>query len=128
MDRRKGMAFCGLACCLCWKTDCGGCRNGGCADKDWCKAYRCGREKGRGCWACPDNPCGNPLLQKPKVRAFLAALAAYGPEHVMDLLQRNEQAGVVYHLPGQFVGDYDARTEREALALLLDGKPARSHP
>ena len=50
--------------------------------------------------ACPEYPCNDPLLRKPKVRAFLDALAERGPDKVMDLLERSEQAGAAYRRRG----------------------------
>ena len=48
----KGIAYCGLACCLCSHNEaCPGCQAGGCDIHSWCENYRCCREQGlNGCW------------------------------------------------------------------------------
>ncbi|HPE16847.1 MAG TPA: DUF3795 domain-containing protein [Oscillospiraceae bacterium] len=125
MDRKKGVAYCGLACCLCSENaSCPGCRNGGCEEKTWCKSFTCCREKGlSGCWACPDFPCENPMLNKPRVRTFAAFIREHGEAELMDLLERNEAAGLLYHYEGQLVGDYDRPATGEGiLHLLLTGR------
>lgn len=128
MKREKGIAFCGLACCVCSENEgCAGCRADGCKNKDWCKSFRCGREKDiAGCWACPEfDTCDNFMLKKPKVRAFAHFAAQYGTETLLDCLARNEADGVVYHYPGGLVGDYDdLPTEAAVFDLLLHGKTA----
>ena len=126
MERTKGIAYCGLACCLCSENKtCAGCRNDGCSGKDWCKSFRCCREKGlNGCWECGDFPCDNPMFQKPKVAAFANFVSEYGAEKLMDLLERNESDGIVYHRSG-LVGDYDLPTVGEIQSLILHGKTDR---
>ncbi|MVB11689.1 hypothetical protein CAFE_24120 [Caprobacter fermentans] len=127
MDRAKGVAYCGLACCLCGKNEtCAGCRNDGCREKDWCKSFRCCREKGlNGCWECAEFPCENRMFQKPKVTAFAKFLAKYGKKSLMDLLERNESAGVVYHRSG-ITGDYDLETEEKVESLLETARLKKS--
>lgn len=125
MDRTKGIAYCGLACCVCGhNATCAGCRNEGCEGKDWCKSFQCCKEKGlSGCWACAEFPCENPMFEKTRVRAFARFIAEYGEERLMELLERNEAAGMVYHYEGQLTGDYDIpETEEGIWALILRGK------
>ena len=72
MKRELGIAYCGLACCLCSENaHCAGCRDGGCADKDWCENRRCAMEKGvEGCYACAETACRKGLLGKSKPRGL----------------------------------------------------------
>lgn len=124
MKRELGLGFCGLACCLCSENDaCSGCRSGGCRDRETCKCYRCCTEHNyTGCWECPDFPCEGTILDKPRIRAFTRFAAQYGEERLLDCLERNERAGVVYHDPGALTGDYDrAESEKALFRLLLEG-------
>ncbi len=124
MDRTKGIAYCGLACCVCSENaSCNGCRSRGCKGTEWCKSFNCCKDKGlNGCWECPDFPCGNEMLDKPRVRAFAKFITEYGEDKLMDALGRNEAAGVKYHYEGELVGDYDKpQTEEEIRQLILHG-------
>ncbi len=118
----KGIAYCGLACCLCSENqNCAGCRNEGCTGKGSCAVFRCCKDNGRaGCWECPDFPCDAGILQKnPRTRAFVRFTAKYGEDDLLQLLERNEQHGFLYHYPGRLTGDYDLpQTENEILRLL----------
>lgn len=125
MNREKGMAYCGLACCVCSENaECAGCRNDGCKDKEWCKSFHCCKEKGfNGCWECREFPCDNPMFNKPRVRTFAKFVAEHGEDKLMDLLQKNESLGMIYHYEGQLVGDYDVpQTEEEIKKLILNDK------
>ncbi|MEG1557115.1 MAG: DUF3795 domain-containing protein [Oscillospiraceae bacterium] len=125
MDRKKGVAYCGLACCVCSENaTCAGCQNEDCKDKEVCKSFSCCKKKGlNGCWECSDFPCSNQMLDKLRVRTFAKFIAEYGKERLMDALEKNEAAGVVYHYDGQLVGDYDMpKTEAEIKHLILFGK------
>lgn len=122
--RELGIAYCGLACCICSENgSCPGCKQNGCAAYAECANYGCvtGREL-EGCWECREFPCGRGLLQKPKARAFAAFAKEHGVERLMDCLERNQRAGIVYHYPGGFTGDYDLPTEEEVLDLLENGR------
>lgn len=123
MRRELGIAYCGLACCLCSENkDCAGCRDEGCGNHGECVHYRCCREKGlEGCWACKDFPCDAPMLQKVRVRAFGRFAREYGTETLLDCLEANERAGVAYHRDG-LVGDYDLPAEKDIFDLLLKRK------
>ena len=123
--RKLGIAYCGLACCLCSENDrCPGCQEDGCPNHGSCENYRCCREKGlQGCWECPEFPCGAPMLQKVKPRAFARFAKENGVEALLACLERNRWAGVVYHRQGIW-GDYDLPTEGEVLELLEKGRGA----
>ncbi len=127
MKREKGFAYCGLACCICSENEnCAGCRNEGCKDKQWCKNFNCCREKGlAGCWECNEFPCSGSMLDKTRIRAFARFIQENGEESLMGFLERNEQAGVVYHYEGQLVGDYDKpSSEEEIIKFIMNGKKA----
>ena len=131
MEREKGVAYCGLACCVCSESaGCPGCREEGCKDKEWCKPFHCCKERGlEGCWQCPDFPCGAPMLQKPRVRVFAQCIGEYGEAQVMDWLERNARQGLLYHYPGQLVGDYDQPDTDEGIRrLLTEGKKGCGGP
>lgn len=125
MIREKGLAYCGLACCVCSQNEiCAGCRNDGCTGREWCRNRNCCIEKGiRGCWECADFPCGEGMLEKLKPRVFSKFASRCGEEALLDRLEENEAAGIVYHYEGGFTGDYDAAETEECLVdLILYGK------
>lgn len=126
MKKEKGMAYCGLACCICSENEsCAGCRNDGCQNKEWCKSFNCCKEKGlNGCWECAElESCDNFMLKKQKVLSFAKFIAQYGEEKLMSCLEENEKNGVVYHYDGQIIGDYDnLKSEQEVFKLILDGR------
>ena len=64
----KGIAYCGLACCLCSHNEaCPGCQAGGCDIHSWCENYRCCREQGlNGCWECDHFSCRSGMLFQSK--------------------------------------------------------------
>ncbi|MEA4865255.1 MAG: DUF3795 domain-containing protein [Sphaerochaeta sp.] len=122
MEREKGFAYCGLACCLCSENaTCSGCRSDGCTSKEWCKHYSCCTGHGfAGCWQCPDFPCESPMFTKPRIVAFATFLQRYGEAKLADILAANEERGVVYHYDGQLVGDYDSLGDEAAILLYLE--------
>lgn len=124
MRRELGIAYCGLACCICSENSgCKGCKQNGCAAWDQCQNYGCVTGRGlEGCWDCPDFPCGKGMLQKPRMRAFVRFAKEHGEKGLLDCLMRNERAGIVYHYPGTLTGDYDLENEREILDLLEHGR------
>ena len=123
MKKERGFAYCGLACCLCENEGCIGCRNEGCEGRQWCAHYNCCREKGySGCWECGEFPCEGAMFGKVKPRAFAGFIAEHGEEKLMELLEKNERSGVVYHYEGSYSGDYDLADEDEVRRLLLNGK------
>lgn len=120
----KQIAYCGLACCVCSENEsCVGCRNDGCKGKEWCKNYKCCREKDlNGCWECFDFPCSGGMLDKLRIRAFARFVKEYGEDELIRCLMRNKENGVVYHYDGQLVGDYDkGQTEEEIMQIIKHG-------
>ena len=122
MNHEKGLAYCGLACCVCSENEtCAGCRNEGCKNKEWCKHFNCCKEKGlNGCWECSKFPCGG-MHDKVRVFAFAEFIKQDGEKKMMDCLERNEKQGVVYHYPGQITGDYDKYKTVEEIVAMLRG-------
>ena len=127
MKRELGIARCGLACCLCSENAvCKGCRRDGfkelswCKDAEWCEVRRCGMDKGlAGCWECEPAACRKGLYaEKIKARAFAEFARRYGVEELLDCLERNEKAGVVYHREG-IMGDYDEFDDLEELIRFI---------
>ncbi len=120
MKRELGIARCGLACCLCSENaHCIGCNEGDCPGKEWCENRRCSLEKGVGhCYACDDEACRKGLLVKNKAWGFTLFARRYGEEALLDCLERNEKAGVVYHRDG-LIGDYDGFDDVEALIRFI---------
>ena len=126
MKRELGIARCGLACCLCSEnTHCMGCNSGDCPDKDWCVNRKCSMEKGlAGCYECGDTSCRKMMLGKLKPLAFTEFVRRYGLEELLDCLERNEKAGVVYHRSG-IMGDYDDFSDVESVvSFIRTGKKA----
>ena len=119
MKRELGIARCGLACCLCSENEhCSGCNSGQCPDKNWCENRRCSIEKNYGhCYEC-DAQCRKGLLSKIKAYGFTQFVKRYGEAELLDCLERNEKAGVVYHREG-INGDYDAFDDVEALIRFI---------
>ena len=122
MKRERGMARCGLACCLC-SEDCAGCKSEECHDREWCENRKCTIEKGiDGCYACDKSECRANMLGKIKPYGFTLFIRRYGIEKLMDCLEKNEKAGVVYHRQG-VMGDYDDFTDvEELIQFILKGK------
>ena len=119
MKRELGIARCGLACCLCSENDhCNGCNSGSCPDTDWCENRKCSLEHALPhCCACPQE-CRKGLLAKIKPYGFTLFAKRYGVEALLDQLERNEHAGVVYHREG-LTGDYDDFDDVEALIRFI---------
>ena len=107
MKRKLGIARCGLACCLCSENQhCRGCNSGECPDKDWCENRRCSIENNiNHCYECKLD-CRKGLLAKIKSYGFTLFAKRYGEARLLDCLERNEKAGIVYHREG-INGDYD---------------------
>ncbi len=123
MNREKGLAYCGLACCVCSENKlCAGCRNDGCKNKEWCKHFNCCKEKGlNGCWECDEFPCGG-MHYKVRILAFTEYIRQNGEEKMFNCLERNEKKGVLYHYPGQLVGDYDKCETVDDVIEMLKGR------
>ena len=123
MKRELGIARCGLACCLCSENNtCKGCKRDGflelswCKDAEWCENRRCVIEKGlNGCYDCYPASCRKGLYSRIiKARAFAEFSRRFGLEDLLNCLERNEQAGIIYHRVG-IVGDYDEFDDFEEL-------------
>ena len=62
------------------------------------------------------------IREKTRVRAFVEFLRRHGETALLDCLERNERAGLVYHYPGRLTGDYDVpETVEEILELIERG-------
>ena len=123
MKRELGIARCGLACCLCSENGhCSGCNSGECRDKASCKNRKCSIDHGYShCYECSED-CKKGLLAKIKPYGFSVFARRYGEEALLDCLERNEHAGVVYHRKG-ITGDYDDFDDIEDLiAFIRTGK------
>lgn len=122
--KKLGIAYCGLACCLCSEnSQCPGCQNRGCGQVEDCVHFSCCREKGlAGCWECPDFPCGQGMHGNLRILTFAKFAKEHGAARLLECLERNRRAGVVYHRPGGLTGDYDLETEEEIVRLLEKGK------
>lgn len=124
MDSSKGLAYCGLACCVCGENGaCAGCRNEGCTGRDWCRNFKCCRERGlNGCWECGEFPCAGSMLDKLRIRAFARFIKENSEKELLCCLERNERNGVVYHYTGQLTGEYDRfETQEEILQFIKQG-------
>ena len=119
MKRELGIARCGLACCLCSEnTHCRGCDSGSCPDTDHCVNRRCSLDRElTHCHACSEN-CRQGLLSKIKPYGFTLFAKRYGVDTLLDCLERNEAAGVLYHRQG-LTGDYDDFDDVEALIAFI---------
>ena len=128
MEREKGIAYCGLACCVCSENVlCPGCRSGGCPGRETCKPFNCCiKNRWEGCWECPQFPCGAAILQKTRIQVFADFAKEYGMDSLIDALEKNQCRGVVYHYPNLLMGDYDSlSSQQEILHLLLNGPQDR---
>ena len=68
-----------------------------------------------GCFECNPADCRKGLFaEKIKPRAFSEFAKRYGVEELLDCLERNEKAGIVYHREG-IMGDYDEFDDLEEL-------------
>lgn len=85
----RGVARCGLACCVCGENDrCVGCRRDGCKGAADYEIRRCSLKRGlSGCWDCAGFPCGQPMLARKRQRAFLRFIARYGKARLMGALE-----------------------------------------
>ena len=87
-----------------------------CKDAEWCEVRRCGIDKNlNGCYECKPANCRKGLYaDKIKARAFAEYARRFGVEELLDYLERNEKAGIVYHREG-IMGDYDDFDDLEEL-------------
>ena len=119
MKRELGTGRCGLACCLCSENDhCAGCRSEDCPDREWCFNRKCSIEKGIDhCYECNEE-CREGMLSKIKPLGFTIYAARYGEKELLDRLEENEKAGIVYHRDG-INGDYDDFDDVEDLIAFI---------
>jgi hypothetical protein len=61
------------------------------------------------------------MLDKTRIRAFAEFIKLHGEVELIDVLERNEKAGVVYHYDGQLVGDFDKCETVEEVIKILEG-------
>ena len=127
MKRELGIARCGLACCLCSENvKCKGYGQDGfleldwCQDAEWCENRKCCIEKGiTACRQCPQTDCRKGLFaDKIKARAFTEYARRFGLDALLDRLEANEKAGIVYHRGG-IIGDYDDFDDTEELIRFI---------
>ena len=127
MKRELGIARSGLACCLCSENvECKGCKRDGfldlswCKDAEWCVNRKCVIEKNiNGCYECEPKDCRKGLYaDKIKARAFAEYARRFGVDELLDCLDKNEKAGIVYHREG-IIGDYDDFDDIEALIRFI---------
>lgn len=121
MKRELGFGFCGLVCALCNEnSNCIGCKNGGCPEKNTCKNYQCCIEKRYNyCYECADFPCQDSILKKTRVAHFCKILQMYDDNEVLDALAKNENEGIKYHYSNSHLGDYDKLTTVEDVIAFL---------
>ncbi len=72
-----------------------------------------------GCWICDEDDCRKGLFaEKLKPRAFNEYIRRFGMEALLDRLEINEKAGIVYHREGT-IGDYDDFDDIEELIQFI---------
>jgi hypothetical protein len=64
---------------------------------------------------------GGGMHDKVRVFAFAKYIQKNGDEKMMDCLERNEKAGIVYHCQGQLIGDYDKCGAVDEVMKMLEG-------
>jgi hypothetical protein len=132
MRRELGIARCGLGCCVCIaQNDCEGCNSDLCRYKDYCQNRKCTIGKGlRYCAECSETDCRKDVLKDLRPRAFNEFIRRYGAEKLMDCLERNEAAGIVYHRSEtDLYGDYDVPDTMEGIIrFILTGEKPKKGP
>ena len=127
MKRELGIARCGLACCLCSENvKCKGCGQDGfaeldwCKDAEWCENRKCCIAKGiTSCRECQEKDCKKGIFARiTKAAGFTEFARRYGITQLLDCLERNEKAGIVYHREG-ITGDYDGFDDIEELIYFI---------
>jgi hypothetical protein len=61
------------------------------------------------------------MHEKARALAFAEYIKRNGEEKMLDRLEQNEKQGVVYHYPGQLIGDYDKCDSADEIIKMLDG-------
>ena len=86
--------------------------------KNWCANRKCSIDKSLSyCYEC-DTECRRGLLSKIKPYGFTLFAKRYGVVELLDCLERNEKAGVIYHREG-ITGDYDDFDDVEKLIQFI---------
>ena len=124
------IAPCGLICGLCSERDhCGGCRSeNGCVRAAVCFQRKCCEDKGiKGCWKCPDFPCGQDMFSPEhdiRLQAFVRCAKEDGPKALAAYVLKNQDSDILYHRnKTAHTGDYDGLGDEVAvLELLRKGK------
>ena len=126
----KTIAPCGLICGLCGEASrCKGCcTDEGCARAAVCYQRKCCAERGiKGCWKCPDFPCGHDMFSLEhdiRLTAFVRCAKEDGPKALAAYVLKNQDNGIIYHRDKTaHTGDYDGLGDEAAvLELLRNGK------
>ena len=126
-DLAMTIAPCGNICGLCCDfITCKGCReeDSRYAHVHVCHNRQCCADKGiKGCWKCPDFPCGRGIFSSEhgvRYIAFVRCAKEDGPKALAGYMLRNQDNGVLYHRDKQkHTGDYDGLGGEEAVLALL---------
>ena len=125
---KKGLGYCGIACVLCvlYSKGCPGCAIGVANGFD-CSLGKCAADKGvDGCYACPEYPCDQRMLQGKRSKAFIRYVQENGTHSLIERLRVNCENGITYSTNAKRTtdDDYDkCETEQEILDLLINGRP-----
>jgi len=67
------------------------------------------------------------MLDSLRIRTFVKFIKENGIEALLNCLERNEKKGIVYHYPGELIGDYDIpQTEDGILDIILSGESSEN--
>jgi len=129
MDSKEeiGLGYCGIACVLCglYRKGCPGCA-AGVAGGFNCSVGKCAADKDvDGCYACPDYPCGEKILQGKRSKAFIRYIQEFGTQALIERLRVNCENGIAYSTNAKRTeeDDYDkCETEQEIIDLLVNGR------
>ena len=122
----KTIAPCGLICGLCSEAvNCKGCRtDGGCARIAVCYQRKCCTErKIKGCWKCPDFPCGRDMFSPEhdiRLIAFIRCAKEDGLKGLAGYVLCNQDNGILYHRDKTaHTGDYDGLVNEDTVLQQL---------
>ena len=125
---KMGLGYCGIACVLCglYSKGCPGCVDGVASGFN-CSLGKCAANKGvDGCYACPEYPCDEKMLQGKRSKAFIRYVQELGTQALIEQLRVNTENGITYSTNAKRTeyDDYDkCETEQEIIDLLINGKP-----
>ena len=126
-NEKIGLGYCGIACILCglYSKGCPGCAAGVASGFD-CSVGKCAADKAvDGCYACPEYPCGEKLLQGKRSKAFIRYIQEFGSQALIERLRVNCENGIMYSTNAKRTDedDYDkCETEQEVIDLLVNGR------